>query len=65
MGLCPSGHQVRPGQRCLECRRTETLAAIIGAERSLDAPTVTEVFDRVVTHGATLRSLAAALVADL
>lgn len=64
MGRCRNGHQVRPGHRCVECRRTDTLAAIITAELSLDTETVTAVFNRVVTNGAALRSLAEALATD-
>lgn len=54
------------GCRCrgYTCRRTSSLAAVVAAEPSLPAAEVEASFDAVITNGAALRSLSAALDDD-
>ncbi len=50
--------------RCFRCRRTPTLATVIAAEPSLPTAEVEAGFDAVITNGAALRFLTAALDDD-
>ena len=52
------------GCRCFHCQRIPTLAAVIAAEPSLPTAEVEASFDAVITNGAAMRSLSAALDDD-
>ena len=63
-GGCPPEHPRHDGRSCGRCRRGRALAAVIAAEGSLPAATVTEAFDAAVVSGRAVRVIVDALAAD-